>query len=155
MAKYTVTHDCGHAQTHELFGKGSERERKLEWMKGTDCTDCWKEKQREARKARPVTAEVIYNMFSNGTYIAVTDGDTYAIKDALKAIGCRWMEYQDNNDFFGVKQSRKAWMIKINPENETETAETIQKLMDAGVVNIKDTLNPLGVAIAQRLEAKQ
>jgi len=154
MAKYTVSHSCGHQQTHELFGKVSERERKLEWMKDTDCTDCWKAKQRAERNARPVTAEVIYNAFSNGVYLAVTDGDTYSIKDALKAVGCRWMEYQDNNDVFGTNAPRKAWMIKINPENAEETAATVQKLLDAGVKQIKDdTLDPLSVAIANKLEA--
>jgi hypothetical protein len=153
MAKYTITHSCGHSQTHELFGKTSDRERKIEWLKTTECADCWKAQQRAERNARPVTAEVIYNAFSGGVYLAVTDGDTYSIKDALKAAGCRWMEYHDNNDILGVKPPRKAWMIKINPENAEETAAIIQKLLDAGVQKINDnTLNPIGVAIAKRLE---
>lgn len=151
MAKYTVRHNCGHDQTHELFGKGSERERKIEWMKGNPCTDCWKAEQRAERNARPVTAEVIYNTFSNGVYLAVTDGDTYAIKDALKAAGCRWMQYQDNDDILGVKAPRKAWMVKVNLENVDETTTTIQKLYDAGVTRIDDTTNPLSLAIVARL----
>lgn len=154
MAKYTVSHKCGHSQTHELFGKGSERERKITWLETTDCKECWSKSQRAERDAAPVTAEVICNMFTgNGksVYLAVTGGNTYPIKDALKSAGCRWMEYQDNNDVFGAKSSRKAWMIEINPADETATAATIQCLMDAGVTAINDTLNPLGVAIAKRL----
>lgn len=151
MAKYTVNHSCGHTQTHDLFGPGKERERKIAWLETTDCKECWTAKQREERKAAPITAEVIYNTFSNGVWLAVTGGDTYSIKDALKAAGCRWMEYNDNNDIFGVKASRKAWMVKIDVENVDETTATIKKLFAAGVTRIDDTTNPLSAAIAARL----
>lgn len=154
MAKYTVNHSCGHTQTHDLFGPGKERERKIAWLETTSCKECWKAEQREVRKEAPITAEVIFNVFSDGCYLAVTSGDTYSIKDALKAAGCRWMEYRDNRDLLGVKAPRKAWMIKIDPDNETETAATIQKLFDAGVTAIKDTTNPLSAALAIRLANK-
>lgn len=151
MAKYTVTHRCGHTQTHELFGPGKERDKKLSWLQTTSCKECWMAEQREARKAQPITAEIINTVFSGGVYLAVTGGDTYLIKDALKAAGCRWMEYQANNDILGLKAPRKAWMIKVDPDNETETAATIQKLFDAGVTRIDDTTNPLSNAIAVRI----
>lgn len=155
MAKYTVTHICGHTQTHDLFGPGKERERKQAWLKTTDCKDCYAAAQREARKAAPITAEVLYNMFTgDGVYLAVTGGDTYSIKDALKAAGCRWMEYQANDDILGTRAPRRAWVVKIDPDNETETAATIQRLMDAGVTRIDDTTNPLSAAIARRMSAR-
>jgi hypothetical protein len=150
MAKYTVNHSCGHTQTHELFGSGKDRERRIAWLKTTDCKECWIASRKEDRKT-PITAEVIYNVFSHGVYLAVTGGDTYPIKDALKSAGCRWMEYQDNNDILGVKAPRKAWMIKVDPDNVDETTAAIQKLFDAGVTRIDDTTNPLTAAIAARL----
>jgi len=52
MAKYAITHSCGHTQTHALFGPGRDRERKLEWLAGTLCSDCW-----QAEKDRQHAAE--------------------------------------------------------------------------------------------------
>lgn len=46
MAKYTVNYKCGHEGTVQLYGKTSERERKLEWMSQTMlCADCYKAEQ--------------------------------------------------------------------------------------------------------------
>jgi hypothetical protein len=154
MAKYTVTHSCGHTQVHELFGPGKERERKLDWFGRQECTECWKVAKRAAEKTEPVSAELIYNAFSNGAYLAVTSGDTFSIKDALKAAGCRWMEYQDNNDLLGINKPRKAWMMRVDVENDAELTAAIQCLMDAGVTEFRDTLNPLTVAVAQHLAEK-
>lgn len=153
MAKYNVDHICGHNQTHELFGPGKERDRKIAWLETTICTDCWKAEKKES--SAPVTAELINNMFSGGTYLAVTSGDTYAIKDALKSAGCRWMEYQDNKDILGLNKSRKAWMIKVNLDNVEDTTEIIQKLFDAGVTRVDDTTNPLANALAVGIKKLQ
>lgn len=151
MAKYTVKHSCGHTQTHDLFGPGKDRERKIAWLKTTVCKKCWIASQREARKTQPITAEVINNAYSGGVYLAVTGGDTYSIKGALKSAGCRWMEYQNNNDILGVKAPRKAWMVKVNLDNVAETTATIRRLFDAGVTRIDDTTNPLSNTIAAKL----
>lgn len=52
MAKYDVTYACGHTETVELFGKTSERERKIEWMEGNClCPTCYKEKQQKEAEA--------------------------------------------------------------------------------------------------------
>jgi hypothetical protein len=49
MAKYGVTHSCGHKQTHQLFGKHKDRERKLEWLATTLCSECYQAKLIEDR----------------------------------------------------------------------------------------------------------
>lgn len=47
MAKYEVNFSCGHTEVKELFGKTSERERKINyWEKYGVCTSCYRE-QRE------------------------------------------------------------------------------------------------------------
>ena len=52
MAKYDVTYTCGHTETVELFGKTSERERKIAWMEGNClCPSCYKEKQQKEAAA--------------------------------------------------------------------------------------------------------
>lgn len=40
MAKYEINHTCGHTSTVQLFGKCSERERKIEWMERQECPEC-------------------------------------------------------------------------------------------------------------------
>lgn len=46
--EYTVKHKCGHERNVYLFGKTSERESKIEWMKEQLCPECWKREQVEA-----------------------------------------------------------------------------------------------------------
>ena len=46
--KYDVIYSCGHEGTVELFGKGSERERKLYWYEHEAvCPECYKKQLRE------------------------------------------------------------------------------------------------------------
>lgn len=42
MAKYTINHECGHTAVARLFGPGKERERKIEWLSGRECEDCYR-----------------------------------------------------------------------------------------------------------------
>jgi len=42
MAKYQVTHSCGHTQTVQLFGHHTERDKKIEWFERTLCPDCYR-----------------------------------------------------------------------------------------------------------------
>lgn len=40
MAKYTVTHTCGHTTPITLYGKTSERECRMKWLSEHPCKDC-------------------------------------------------------------------------------------------------------------------
>ncbi len=40
MAKYAVTHTCGHHTDITLYGKGTERERAMRRLAAQPCTDC-------------------------------------------------------------------------------------------------------------------
>ena len=43
MAKYYVTYSCGHEGTVELFGKETDRQRKIEWYESEGlCPECYK-----------------------------------------------------------------------------------------------------------------
>jgi hypothetical protein len=39
--KVEITRACGHVETVEIFGKNSEREKKIKWYESTDCIDCY------------------------------------------------------------------------------------------------------------------
>ena len=51
MAQQTVTHACGHGQTHNLLGPHKDRERKKTWLGTTVCTECYRAEIEAARKA--------------------------------------------------------------------------------------------------------
>jgi len=53
MAKYYVTFSCGHEARVELFGKGTDRERKIAWYEREGlCPECYKAAKRaESKKA--------------------------------------------------------------------------------------------------------
>lgn len=47
MAKYTVTYKCGHTAEIQLYGKESERQRKIAWYATIDCPQCDASRQKE------------------------------------------------------------------------------------------------------------
>lgn len=51
MAKYDVTHSCGHEVCHQLVGKHADRERKIEWLESVPCLECKREEDAKARAA--------------------------------------------------------------------------------------------------------
>lgn len=51
MAKYTITHTCGHDHEYQLYGKHTERDRKIAWLEGQDCPACKRAAEEEAAKA--------------------------------------------------------------------------------------------------------
>ncbi len=58
MAKYTVEHSCGHVVVHQLVGKSSERDRRIEWLETVPCLECTRKAQQEARdKENAVSAQ--------------------------------------------------------------------------------------------------
>ncbi len=54
MAKYTITYKCGHTAEVQLYGKESERKRKIKWYYTINCPEC------EAREAAKVADEKGY-----------------------------------------------------------------------------------------------
>lgn len=51
MAKYDVTHTCGHVAIHALYGPVRDRQRRIGWLEGQPCTECWREQQQSAAEA--------------------------------------------------------------------------------------------------------
>ena len=48
MAWNTINHSCGHVTSVQLYGKMTEREKRVSWLETTLCPDCYKaEKEKE------------------------------------------------------------------------------------------------------------
>lgn len=72
MAHYDITHACGHDERIELFGKTSERERRIEWLQERSCTECWKkERAAEAEARKNKEAAMIVEKLGNDAVDAV------------------------------------------------------------------------------------
>lgn len=50
MAKYTITHKCGHNEVHNIGGKVADREGQAEWLAERLCYDCYKAEQAKKRE---------------------------------------------------------------------------------------------------------
>lgn len=63
MAKYDVTHACGHSQEHQLFGSHRDRDRKLSWLATVPCGACARAEREQqkiaAAKAAAKSSEAI------------------------------------------------------------------------------------------------
>ena len=139
MAKYRVKYSCGHGEhTVEVFGSSRERRGKLDWYeKNFTCPSCWK----ESKRSEPIKAEIIDNMFMDGVWLVLTQGDTYSIKETLKEKGFRWITYYRNTDVFG-QDPRKAWGIRI-PEDPSEIEKICEFLRSIGVTDVEIQTNPM------------
>ena len=135
-----ITHACGHVVTHELFGK-RHGGTYAQVLMGRNCTACWKAEKDAERKATPVTCEIAH--VGNRVYFSVMAGDTYSIKDALKAVGCRWTEWLPAEAATSEdvdKMLRKVWAVNV-PAPDEQTM--IGKLMAAGVVKFVERPVPV------------
>lgn len=59
MAKYQVTHSCGHVETVKLYGKHDERQKNLEWMEQRLCNTCWNAEKERAREIENERVEAV------------------------------------------------------------------------------------------------
>lgn len=76
--KKTVTYSCGHEGQIELFGKGSERERKIAWYENQClCHECYKAEKEEERKRSCVEIEMPYREYKNTWSHCFTKAKSY------------------------------------------------------------------------------
>ena len=74
--KYPITHTCGHEETVELFGKGTDRQRKIAWMEQQNCQEC--------RKAAAIATAVSTNA-SAGLPVLVGSDKQIAWAETIRA----------------------------------------------------------------------
>jgi hypothetical protein len=143
MERYsTINYSCGHGSFDvPLYGDVMRTHITMLRLGRRVCPEC------QEAKLGPITAELIHDAAPGGTYIAITKGDSYHIKGALKAAGCRWREYAPPGDVPAMSTPRKMWMIKVTEDQAA--AEIIRKLYLAGVQEFKIDESPLGSIAVQ------
>lgn len=113
--KYTITYSCGHEGTIELFGKGSERQRKIDYMERCGlCPECYKEKMRAEAAKQPLvyTLSVLPTLTDDGEFViyGYFSGNTMPVKDKIKAIGgYRWEDCYSAQYLLSPKAPPMCW----------------------------------------------
>lgn len=139
MAQYSITHACGHEQTHAIYGTSRERERKQDWLATTDCADCYRKQLEAGRQAQTEAAKSKaeeYGMAAlDGTekqaawaerirksfLDALTDGEEHDRKRFLDAL-LRGGTYSDAADARGqMYRDGQAWLREHS--NHAEAAD--------------------------------
>ena len=113
MAHYDITHTCGHDERIELFGKTSERERRIEWLQERPCTECWKkERAAEAEARRNKEAAMIVEKLGNDAADAVNalSNATCTLEGSAKQVA--WAEDIRSADASGYHR-----LSKVRPTN--------------------------------------
>lgn len=118
MAKYTVKHTCGHEQEYQLFGKNSDRERRLEWLATQDCPECRRaaeaKKNAEAIEGTPFAE--IENTVLEGTERQVAWAQSIRRKFLAKLTGEKAIKPAAMPaiiKFFAQKTAAKFWIEEV------------------------------------------
>lgn len=133
MAKYTVTHSCGHEREYQLYGKHTERDRKLEWLEAQECPAC--------RKAREIERA------TEGVELPALEGSPKQIAWA-ESIRAKFVQdikadkYMDKDDALKTIASCTSAKVFIDER-------------DWGVVNLLNQIKKLTPAPAQEEEPKK
>ena len=141
MAKYTVRMSCGHEQEVELFGKHSERRKKIDFFENSGlCKECYKKKMQEKQEAEIFSFHVSVSTDideEDGSILLNVwfEGNTKPYKDDIKSIGgYRWSERQSASDFFSEKMSPLCWSKTIK---QSDLDKEIKKAITIGAVTEK------------------
>lgn len=110
---------CGHEQEVTLFGKNSDRERKIHYFETQGlCKECYKKEMEEIAASQPFSLNIDilpYINNENGEILLFMwfDGNTKPYKDQIKEIGYTWQGKENADNLFGLKYSNKMCWAKI------------------------------------------
>lgn len=78
MGKYDVKFSCGHTETVQLFGKISERERRIAWWEECGvCDRCYREQKELANSVGCEEVEMLYKDYKTNYSACKTKAGSY------------------------------------------------------------------------------
>lgn len=140
MAKYTVKMSCGHEQTVELYGKSSERDRKIQYYQDCGlCKECYKQQiQKENQEIGLILNLDVYGFSTEDGEIKLIlyfTGDTISYKDKIKNLGYFWRRCeQANNSPYIDSKDPMCWQKIVN---EGDLKEEVEKSKILGQIKRK------------------
>lgn len=104
--KYEIKHSCGHVETVQLIGKGSDRERRIAWLESQPCPEC--RRAAEAEHAQKVAEEyALPDLVGSEKQIA------WANKIRANVIS-RYESAEKNREIIPAKDGGKVLCIRYN-----------------------------------------
>jgi hypothetical protein len=129
MAKYNVTFSCGHTETKELFGKHTDRERKIKWFEEEGlCSECYKKHMQEEREKMPLILNIGLDVYahSDTPFELSFGGNSYSVKDDIKALGFRWGEIEGGFASIMDLKPNCAWIKRVSFDDLNAEIEKIK-----------------------------
>ena len=128
MAQYPYPYRCGHGSgTVRLYGKESERQRKLAWYANTFvCLECYKKQKAEEDAAAPKTASLHLAVYGGAYQSIQVHGQLAANKEALKQLGYRWGDDLDGGLLAFLRTPKRAlqkWTLVESIDDIKRTAK--------------------------------
>ena len=158
MAKYRINYACGHGSYEEqLYGKGSERERRIEWLKANKvCLDCYKAHKQAEDAAAPKHAKICLVPSAEPIISIEVSGQIEANKQALYAAGYRWSNSNDGGlfSYFSARPAKKALMLLCKVESPEHAGAWITEhgdVLEALGYSVAATLNPIDINYLAKL----
>lgn len=133
--KYSITYACGHEGTVDIWGKGSERERKINFFERCGlCPECYKAQMQKKAAEQPLVYNfsVLPAITTDGQLVVYGyfSGNTMPVKDDIKALGgYRWEDCHSAEYDLLAKAPPKCWGKLFT---ESALAEEIQKAKSIG-----------------------
>lgn len=146
MAKYTVKMSCGHEDTVELFGKNTERKRRISYYEIYGlCKECYKKEMEEKAKAEGLVFNATafpYVDDKNGNILLNVwfSGDTRPHKDDIKALGYYWRERIATEDEIEGERRLLCWNKIINADDLDKEVEKAKSIGAIKVLSKEDLL---------------
>lgn len=124
MAKYDIHFSCGHTGTIQLYGKESDRKRRIEWLEkyGT-CSECYKNSLDEQAEE--------YKKQCNSIGLFVTEGTEKQIKWAYQ-IASQFL----NNDIYPLRDKANEAVADKDEKSAKACLEVIQNIICTAVTKV-------------------
>lgn len=163
MAKYTINFACGHGSIEkQLYGKGSDRTRKIEWMEANMvCPDCYKDKKIAEDAAAKKIGKICLMPALEPIISIEVSGQIEANKEALHNLGYKWSDSSADGlmGYLSTQRPTRVLALLCKVESPDQAGAWISKQQAAlkGLgYEITDSLNELDLAyLAQRLQQRQ
>lgn len=140
MAKYNVIMSCGHEEVVELFGKDTDRKRKIEYFQSNRlCKECYKKKinQNTKEEGLSLNATVLPSIDETDGEILLFvwfSGDTLSYKDQIKNLGgYRWGERVAAGDLLSLAPTPLCWNKVVKSKH---LKEEVDKALSIGAKNL-------------------
>lgn len=153
MAKYDVTYKCTHEGTVELFGKTTDRMKKIEWMETTLCPECYaREQAQKANKGMQIEeVEMLYSEYKNNFSNCQTLPNSYDSKTKTITVLVP-VEVEEVEEVTVAEETTETTVVENATVETTEEIITIEQISEMARSTVENAKKVVAMPI-EKLEA--